>query len=144
MKFPVLACGPKGFTWLFKSEDETTRMSVGFVGIYQRYQSALQFFDSDSTVWRLASVRALKPIPFWQRIFGSLRKVDVLMEFTEPHSYIVDDIRRALRQAVDADDDILTQHESREDIIRKLEQVRTISEVFQLYRWMRKDFKKVA
>lgn len=144
MKFPLLACGPKGFTWLFKSENETKKMSIGFVGIYSRYQPALQFFDSDSTVWRLASVRPRQPIPFWQRIFGSLLEVDVSMEFAEPHSYTVDDFRLALRQAVDADDDILTQHESREDIIRKLEQLRTIPEVFQLYRWMRKDFKKAV
>jgi hypothetical protein len=144
MKFPMLACGPKGFTWLFKSENETKRMCIGFVGIFRRYQPTLQFFDSDSTAWRLASIRPLQPIPFWQRIFGSLREVDVSMEFAEPHSYTVDDFRRALRQAVDADDDVLTQYESRDIIIQKLEKVRTVPEVFQLYRWMRKDFKKVV
>lgn len=119
-------------------------MSIGFIGIYKRYQSSLQFFDSDSMVWRLASIRAVKPVPFWQRLFGSLREVDVAMEFAAPHPFTVDDFRLALRQAVDADDDILTQHESRDDILRKLDEVRTIPEVFRLYRWMRKDFRKAA
>jgi len=144
MTFPVLVCGPKGFTWLFKSEEEMQRMPISFIGIFRRYQSSLQFFDSDAAVYRMSSIQSLQPLPFWRRIFGRLRQVDVSMNFTAPHPYAIDDFKSALRQAVDADDDILTQHESREDIIQKLQDVRTIPEVFRLYRWMRKDFKKAA
>lgn len=142
MKFPVLAVGPKGFTWLFLAEEETKRLPIGFIGIYQRYQSSLSFFDSASTVWRLESIRAVKPVPFWQRLWGSLREVDVAMEFASPRPYDVDDFRSALRQAVDADDDVLTQHERREEVIRGLNGVRTVAEGFRWHRWVRKDFRK--
>ena len=144
MKYPVLAFAPNGFTHLFHSESETQRMCIGYIGIYKRHRSAMQFFDSESVIWKLSSIQPTQRVWFWQRMFGALQHVDVLMEFERVGSYSVDDFRRAFRRAVDADDDILTQHEDINDICQKLEAVQSVPEVFRLYRWMRKDFRKGA
>ncbi|MCP5521226.1 MAG: hypothetical protein H7A46_06725 [Verrucomicrobiales bacterium] len=142
MTFPVLAIEPKGFTWLFQSQADTERMPVGFVGIYRRKIRELEFFDSDGTIWRLESVEPVRRISFWAHLFSSAKKTEVVMRFRPDGTAGVARMQAALRQAVEADDDILTQFEERSDILAKLGRTKSVGDIFRLYRWMRKDFKK--
>lgn len=54
--------------------------------------------------------------------------------------YSIDDLRKTLKCAVDADDDILAQHHSHAQILAWLDEAETVPRVFNLYRFVTKDF----
>src|SRR5271170_3590382 len=126
MKFPVLAIDPKGFTELFRIDAETRRISVAFIGIYRKLKETLEFFDSDGALWKLTSVDAVKPGPLWSRILHPMRETDVVMQFQLLGPCPLARMKETFRKAVDADDDILTQHEETEDILAKLAQTKSV------------------
>ena len=142
MKFPVLAIHPKRFTWLFHTEAETRRVPVGFIDIYKKKKDAMDFFDSEGVVWKLESIEPVKHIPFLFRIFSGARMTDAVMRFQSLGQCPLDRMKDVFGKAVKADDDILTQHQEREEILTKLADTKSVGEIFRLYRWMMKDFRK--
>jgi len=142
MKFPLLAIEPKGFTSLFPTESDARRMPIGFIKIYRKRQAALEFFDSDGGVWALEAITPIKAIPFWLRFLPTFREIEVEMRFRPLGAATPERMKQLLRSAVEADDDILTQHQEESDILAKLEKTKSVGEVFRLYRWMTKDFRK--
>jgi hypothetical protein len=142
MKFPVLALSAKKLTWLFRSEGEIKRLPVAFVRIFLKKKEELEFFDSDGSSWALEAIETVQPVPFWLRIWPSLREIDVQMRFTPLAQDSFPKMKAILKRALEADDDLLTQHHEREEILAKLADTKSTSEVFRLYRWMMKDFRK--
>ena len=118
------------------------KIPVGFLGIYKKSRDALEFFDSGGSVWTLDDIEPERPVSLWIRIFAMLRMIEVTMRFRSVGQCPLGRMKDILRKAVEADDDILTQHQEREDILAKLADTKSVGEVFRLYRWMMKDFRK--
>jgi antirestriction protein len=142
VKFPVLAIHPKGFTQLFRDEAETKEVCIGFIGIYRKTKEELSFFDYDGVVWKLDWIEPLRPISLWLRILPTVRMTPAVITFHCVGAGSLEQMKEVFRNAVEADDDILTQHQEKEDILSKLSKAKSVKEVFRLYRWMMKDFRK--
>ena len=142
MKYPVLAIDPSSFVYLLRSEADVTQIPMFYISIFRKKKDTLEFFDSEGFVWKIESVAPAKPLAFWHRILPSIRNVDVSITFQAIGPRPVEHMKNILRQAVEADDDILTQHQERKDILGKIADTKSVGEVFRLYRWMMKDFRK--
>ena len=142
MKFPVLALSTKKLTWLFRSESEMKRLPVAFVRIFLKTKDDLVFFDSDGSSWTLEAIETIRPIPFWLRFWPSLREVDVEVRLKPLTQDSLSKMKDILKRAVEADDDLLTQHHDSEVILTKLADTKSTGEVVRLYRWMMQDFRK--
>jgi hypothetical protein len=142
MKFPVLALDPSSFARLFLSEAELVRIPMFYVGLYRKRKATLEFYDSAGSLWKLESVTPVKPLSLFRRLWPSINEIEVRIDFRSLGSCPLDQMKDTFRKAVEADDDILKQDEEEADILAKLDATKSVGEVFRLYRWMTKDFRK--
>ena len=145
MNYPVLAIEPRGFTMLLESEAYWTSLPIGFIGIYKKRLKALVFYGKDGTKWQLRSIELGEPLGIIPRFTGlwlgmSLHPVRVLVDFESIGPFSTEELRSVFSSAVEADDDILCQHHAKEQILAWLDQAKSIPRMFNLYRWIRKDY----
>ena len=144
MIYPVLAIERGGFTKMIQSEDRWTSVPLGFINLYKRRLDVLVFYDRAGNKWQLRSIAPRDPIGPVLRLFGlwlglSLRRVAVKVDFQSAGPYGLEELRAALRSAVEADDDILCQFHTKEQILARLEKAKSIAGIFNLYSWTRKE-----
>jgi hypothetical protein len=139
VKFPVLAISPSGFTWLFEQTSDTTKMPIGFTGIYTRQKTALRFFDTDGTVWQLVRIRPKKKLWFWHHLFFATKMIDVQMDFERLNEGGISSLKSSFAEAVRADDDILTQFRSRDAVLKRIAKALSTEDVFAVYQWTRRE-----
>lgn len=141
MQYPTLAVRRRGMAKLIHSEEFWKAFPVGFRSMYLRTKEPLLFYDSSAQKWSLSALEPLEPLGVVERLFGGgLRPIPVQPHFVQLGSYSAEELATVLRTAVEADDDILCQHDSRETILRKLATCDTIPKIFRQFRWMTRDF----
>ena len=144
MQYPALAIDPRGFTQILDDDSYWASIPIGFINIYKKRQSTLVFYAADRSQWKLDSIQPLDSLSVLRRLFQPLHRVRASVELQSNGAYSVDQLRDALRSAINADDDILCQHHSREQILAWLESAKTDARIFNLYRWITKDFTRGA
>jgi len=138
MNYPVLAIQHGGFTQMLRSENYWTSLPLAFINLYKRRIGVLFFYSKDGNKWSLHSIRPGESIGLIPRVFGlwlglSLRPVSVVVEFEPAAPYATEDLRAALRSAVEADDDILCQFHAKEQILTWLDEAQGVTQIFNLY-----------
>jgi len=142
MQYPLLAIEPGGFTQILPSENYWNSLPSGFVAIFKKKQDTLGFYGKDGRTWKLKAIFPSEEVGFMDRLLRPMKRINVSVEFQCVGEYSLDDIRSAMRSAVEADDDILCQHHSRAQILKWLSEAKSISRIFTLYTWITKDFTK--
>ncbi len=140
MTYPLLAIEPRGFTMMLQSEAYWTSLPIAYIGLYKRRLAVLVFYGKDGNKWQLRSIVPSEPIGLVRRFCRRREPVRVLVEFHPTGPYSTEELRAALRSAVEADDDILCQYHDKGQILTWLEDARSTARLFNLYNWIRKEF----
>ena len=123
---------------MLASEAYWRSLPLGYVGIYKRYLDGLTFYGRDGAKWRLRSISPNEPVGMFRRFFRALEPVSVSTEIEPAGHFTADELRAALRAAVEADDDILCQYHAKTEILTWLEKAPSIAKIFNLYGWITK------
>ncbi len=116
MNYPVLAIALSGFMQLLSSVEYWTALPSGYIGIYRRNIDKLVLYSKDGQKWQLDDISRVDNVSFFARLFRPLSKIRAQVELRHEGSYDVDELRGAFRAAVEADDDILAQYYSHEQM----------------------------
>ncbi len=144
MNYPVLAMQHGGFTQMLRSENYWASLPIAFIKLYRRRLDVLFFYGADGNRWRLRSIGLGESTGLIPRVFGlwlglSLRPVSVVVEFERAGSYATEELRAALRSAVEVDDDILCQFHAKEQVLARLDKTQSVAQIFSLHSWITKE-----
>lgn len=140
MEYPVLAIEPRGLTQMMASEEYWASMQYGFVGLFAARVDRMTFYSKSGEKWKLVSIRSAEKLSLWTKLFQPGIAVRVIAEFQPQGIYGVEELRASLVSAVQADDDILAQYYSHEQIHAWLQDAKSIAKLFSVYRWITKEF----
>lgn len=141
--YPLLAIEPR-FTQILHNEAYWSSLPVCLAHIFKKDRSNLVFYSKNGEQWSLSGLTPSEPIRFICRLISPMHRVSVAVDFTARGTYCTDDLRTALKLAVEADDDILTQHHSHAQVLTWLDEAQTIPRLFNLYRFINKDFTRAG
>jgi hypothetical protein len=144
MEYPVLAIHPKGFVQYMADDGYWKALPVCFIGMFLKRRGEMAFYDRAGEKWYLMKLNPVVSINIFTRFFFGLQKTEVKPEFKSSGKYSMEDIRCAMRSAVEADDDILTQFHAKKDVLNWVDKAESIARMFNLYRWITKDFSRVS
>ncbi|MDH5327466.1 MAG: hypothetical protein OEY58_18600 [Gammaproteobacteria bacterium] len=142
MEYPILAIEPHGFTAMLKDSSYWKSLPISYISLYRKRLNSLVFYGKDGNKWRLKTIEPDEPIGFFGKIFGGLREIKVRAEFVSIGPYEFMELQSMFKSSVEADDDILCQHHSQNQVIEWINQAKSIGKLFSLYIWIRKDFAK--
>ena len=144
MTYPVLALAPDGFAFLLPSPEVWESMPYGYRGLFNRRRAALVLFGKDGTKWRLERLEPREPVGILTRVFQGTRRVPMRAEIIALGPCDAAELKAAFRAAVVADDDILCQYYSKEQILAWIDRAESIAKLFNVYNWISKEsFKRV-
>ena len=144
MQYPVPAVHPKGFVQYLADDTYWKSLPIAFIGMYLKRRGAMVFYDKGGEKWELLSLAPVRPVSLFTRLFSGLRPTAVRPEFRSNGKYSLDEIRASMRAAVEADDDILTQFHDKKQVLNWVDKAESIARMFNLYRWIIKDFSRVT
>ena len=126
----VIAIGPRGYAAVWPQRPvsrETTTYAVT-----RGFWNDLELYDASGRVWRVGAVELPHGTAGWRRVLARTvwnPQTMARISYQQPTSYDLPELRDALRRALAADDDVLTQfHETRE-IQAWLEEAASFAEI---------------
>jgi hypothetical protein len=137
-----IAIHPKGFVQHIECDAYWRSLPVAFIALYLKRRAVMVFYDKTGEKWELLSLRTVTPISLLTRVFFGLRPTEVRPEFRSNGKYSLEDIPASMRAAVESDDDILTQFHDRRQVLAWIDKAESIPRMFNLYRWITKDFSR--
>ena len=140
MEYPAIAIRRGGLAILIRDETYWKNFPIGFRSMFLRGREPLNIYGSQGHKWTLTDIIFVTPPGWIDRLFHGLRGVEVHPELEPVGEYSSQELVNVLRTAVEADDDILCQHDDAETILSKLDACDTIPKVFRQFRWMLRDF----
>jgi len=140
MNYPVLGISRDGFVQYIADGEYWCDLPYGFIAMYEKRRDKMLFFDRDGEKWQTLSITPDEPVGLATRLFFHLRKVRVHVDFKSLGPYEVNELREALKVAVETDDDILTQFHDQKTILKWLDDAKTVGKLFNAYRWFTKEF----
>jgi hypothetical protein len=144
MTYPLLAIEHRGFAQMVPSNDYWTRLPLAFINLYKRRLSVLKFYDKEGSKWRLDSIEPNQAIGVIRRLVGlhlglSIQPVSVAVDLQLVGPYAIEELRADFRSAVEADNDILCQYHDKQQILKWLNDAKSIPKIFNLYDWITKE-----
>jgi len=144
MQYPLLAIERGGFVQMIASSDYWKRLPLGFISLYKGRLSVLKFYDREGNKWQLNSIAPDQPIGLIRRFVGlylglSVQSVSVAVDLQLVGPYAIEELRADFRSAVEADDDILCQYHDKRQILKWLDDAKSIAKIFNLYNWITKE-----
>jgi hypothetical protein len=143
MKYPLLAIEQRGFVQMIPSSNYWTHLPLAFINLYRRRLGVLKFYDKDGNKWRLESIEPEQSIGLLRRFVGlhlglSVQPVQVAVDLQLAGPYSMSELQADFRSAVEADDDILCQFHDKQQILKWLDDAKSIPKIFDLYNWITK------
>ncbi len=144
MNYPLLAIERGGFAQMIASGDYWMRLPLAFINLYKRRLGVLRFYDEEGNKWRLNSIAPDQPLGLIRHFVGlrlglSVRPVSVAVDLQLVGPYSLEELREDFRSAVEADDDILCQYHDKQQILKWLDDAKSIPKVFNLYNRITKE-----
>ena len=135
---PYFSCmnPPTGYFDL-EVEEAMTTASVSRSVLLKDDDDQYVFYDSDGFVWNSRLERPALNRGFWSRVatnfYNPSQQVDV--KWTRVRQYSFEELRAAYIQALERDDDILTQFAEREELKALVEKVTDFAGLVTFYNW---------
>ena len=110
--FPALIIANNGWVQYLSRAEELSLWTTSAINKYNKRRVVL--YDSGDRGWEVDSITAVKPPGLYDRLLG--RKIPVSLSLRPVSEAAFQVICEALTQAIDADDEILTQTVSASDL----------------------------
>lgn len=140
-KGPCFEVGPNGY-FEFSPQYESTRLWTT-LGAFSGFAEKCFVFDGSGRKWKAHSVQAPFKKSWWRvllakTVYNPQISVTVLWH-AAPSEYKLDELKLAYLDAVDKDDDILTQFVEADELKRKIADAQRFESLAEVYRWMQTD-----
>jgi hypothetical protein len=110
--FPALVVANDGWVQYLSQAEELSEWTTSAITKYSRRRVVL--YDSSDRAWEVDSIDSIKPVGLWARLLN--RKVPVRWSLRHLSEAPFQVVREVVMEAIDADDDILTQSVSTGDL----------------------------
>jgi hypothetical protein len=133
LTFPVTFVAPDGWVNYSTSKDNVSQWSLNAIRKYNRIHFIVA--DSEGTVWKLKDIEPIAKITFlgWLRSF--FYPITVVIHLEREEGDPLEIFKTHFIAALKKDDDVLTQHHSRDKIICILNKAKSLKELTeQLYK----------
>jgi hypothetical protein len=110
--FPALVIADDGWVQYLQQRDELSSWTPSGIGKYNRRRVVL--YDSENCAWEVDSIVPMKSAGLYARVFG--REIPARLTLRPISEQPLEVVLDALKTAIDADDDILTQWTGAEDL----------------------------
>ncbi len=132
--------GPRGY-FSFESSYSTPEMAnlLGVVGGFFKWCFV---YDADGRKWQPGEVQSAFRDSWWTRLLANTiynPQVKVNVIWNEPQTYTLTELKRTYSDAVDKDDDILTQFVEPEELKKRILAATSFEQLVQVYKWMETD-----
>lgn len=112
------------------------------LGQFSGFYAQIVAFDAAGKVWRVKELRSRYRKSWWlmplvYTVFNPWIDVELLWE--EPRAYRLEELKERYLEAVDQDDDILTQFVDAPELKSRIAAARSFDDLVKVYRWMRTD-----
>jgi hypothetical protein len=117
----VILVGPNG--WASLDDDLHVNGRQTALGYHKRWWSGVRFFHSDGSVYEIESAEPERPLGAVSKALAMTVYnpwLQLKYKYREISRYSVEELRSAVAQAIREDDDVLTQFEDENELIRQL------------------------
>ncbi len=131
----VISIGPDGWT-----DTRPTLASVDSTSTYalhRRWWRGVIFFHQDGNRYEVAVAEGQRPLSLLSRVLAATvynPRIMVLYEYRQLGPYRVDELRRAVVDAIDKDDDVLTQFHTADELKPRLSRAESFGDVVNVLR----------
>jgi hypothetical protein len=129
----VIAIGPRGYAAVWPEQPES-RETTGYA-VASGFWDELELYDGGGRLWRVDSIELPHGDAAWRRLLARTvwnPRTIARVTYGEPASYELAALKEALRRALAADDDVLTQFHEADEIDSWLEHAATFEEVVEV------------
>jgi hypothetical protein len=140
MFISVILIGQDGWTDTAESL-EVERMTSAY-GFLKPWWKGVSFFHRDGTRYEVLTATPSRRLPPMAKLLAATiynPRFTVQYEFRSVGPYEIDDLRQAVADAIDRDDDILTQFHEADELKERLAEVKTFDGVLKLLRFAQTD-----
>jgi hypothetical protein len=137
---PCFIVGPRGYISLESTIPEQQRIKL--LGALSGFYESSVVYDSRGLRWRSKGVEIPLPRTWWTVLLANTVYnpwITITQHWHEPQPYQLQELKLLYLQAVDQDDDILTQFVEPEDLRQRISAARSFDELVAVYRWMESD-----
>jgi len=118
--------------WVDRAPELQRRGRQKVLGYFKAWWRGVTYFHRDGHTYTVASVRPAKPLAVIDRILASTiynPGIDLEYEYVRGPTWTIDQLRAAIRRAIEQDDDVLTQFHEPGDLLDRLDRATTFEGV---------------
>jgi hypothetical protein len=126
----IIVVGPAG--WVERREELPSQLRGSVYGFFRRWWNGTTYFHRDGAKYEVARVSPPRPLGSVHRILAASiynPSLDFTVEHRRTGTWSIDELRGALRVAIERDDDILTQFHERETLLARLAMAKSFDDV---------------
>jgi hypothetical protein len=138
---PCFVVGARGYLD-FEERFSSTQQEVGLRWALGIGRGVYSVYDANGLRWDLKHVESAYRRKWWLVLLartGFAATIAATLRWHEPTEYSLEELRKAFMQAVDEDDDSLTQFAEARDIHQRVAVARSFAELADVFRWMQAE-----
>jgi len=119
-----------------------TRRVVTLLSLLDDFDARSIVYDSEGSVWSFLYDRSKSSMGFVGRVLANTvynPKREVVVSWSRVRQYGFQELREAYLDAVEADDDILTQHVEQEELQERVRRCIDFNDFVETWQWMNTD-----
>jgi hypothetical protein len=137
---PCFEVGTKGY-FSFWPQFTPTRTAT-MLGAVRGFFEKCIVFDRDGRKWRSKGIKSAYRRSWWRVLLANTiynPKITVTPIWGQSQPYTLSELKRAYSEAVEKDDDILTQFVEATELKKRIAEAKTFDELADIYKWMKID-----
>jgi len=137
---PCFVVGPRGY-FAFQ-QDYSSRQTGSLLGVVNGFFEQSTVYDAGGQRWQSNGIDCSYRRSWWTVLLANTvynPRISVAILWRPPCDYVLDELKRGYAQAVEHDDDILTQFVSASELQRRIAAAQSFADLVEVYRWMQTD-----
>ena len=134
---PCFTVGPRGY---FSLEPAfSSKRTATLLGVINGFFDKSIVYDADGRRWQTKGIECGYRRTWWTLLLANTvynPRISVTMLWRDPKAYELHELKRAYLQAVDKDDDILTQFVDAEELQKRTSATQSFQDLVDVYKWM--------
>lgn len=130
IQFPAIITAKPDFLDIWQRLDEEVEGSL--CAYIKGFWSSVRLFDAAGMEWSVEKVIPIRKINAIERILAPIcynPKIKVKLSFENPNSYTLEKLQKEIIRIIGLDDDIYTQFNEADDIIKKINLASSFAEI---------------